>query len=93
MNLAWKIEFEDMAKKELSRLDRQVQSKIYRFLQDRIAKSENPRDYGDPLRRNLFGFWKYRVGDYRVICEIRDEMLVVLVVRIGHRRSVYKDAN
>ena len=87
--MAWRIEFEETAKKELSRLDRQIQIQVVRYLQERIAPCENPCDFGDPLRRNLSGLWKYRVGDYRVICDIQGERLVVLVVRIGHRRRVY----
>jgi len=87
--LAWRIEFEAEAKKEFAHLDRQVQERIRRFLRERIAISENPRDFGEPLRRNLTGLWKYRVGDYRIIAEIADEKVLVLVLRIGHRRKVY----
>jgi mRNA interferase RelE/StbE len=87
--LAWSIEFVAEAKKEFAHLDRQVQERIRRFLRERIAKSENPRDYGEPLRRNLTGLWKYRVGDYRIIAEIAEEKVLVVVLRIGHRRKVY----
>lgn len=91
--MTWQIEFEETAKKEFRRLDHQVKARILRYLKERIAKSENPCDFGDPLRRNLSGLWKYRVGDYRLICDIQGEKLVVLVVRIGHRREVYREVN
>ncbi|MDQ7833685.1 MAG: type II toxin-antitoxin system RelE/ParE family toxin [Desulfovibrionaceae bacterium] len=87
--MAWRIEFEAEAKKEFANLDRQVQERIRKFLRERIAVSENPRDFGEPLRRNLTGLWKYRVGDYRIIAEIADEKVLVVVLRIGHRRKVY----
>lgn len=87
--MAWKIEIEAAALKELGRLDRKAQQDIRRFLRERIATCDDPRRFGDPLRRNLFGLWKYRVGAYRLICRIEDERLVVLVVRLGHRREVY----
>lgn len=87
--MAWRIEFEAEAKKEFCHLDRHVQERIRRFLRERIAMSENPRDFGEPLRRDLAGLWKYRVGDYRIIAEIAEEKVLVLVLRIGHRRKVY----
>jgi mRNA interferase RelE/StbE len=61
----------------------------FAFLRDRIATTENPRRFGKPLRGGLKSLWRYRVGDYRLICDIRDETLVVLVVRAGHRRNIY----
>ncbi|MGC8491984.1 MAG: type II toxin-antitoxin system RelE family toxin [Syntrophobacteraceae bacterium] len=87
--MVWRIEFDEPAKKELARLDRQVQVQIQRFLRERIATEEDPRRFGGSLRGNLSGFWKYRVGDYRIVAEIREEEVLVLVVRIGHRSKVY----
>jgi mRNA interferase RelE/StbE len=87
--LVWRIEFDEAAKKELARLDRQVQVQIQRFLRERIVTEEDPRRFGEPLRANLSGFWKYRVGNYRIVAEIREEEVLVLVVRIGHRKNVY----
>ncbi|WP_244156299.1 type II toxin-antitoxin system RelE family toxin [Desulfonatronospira thiodismutans] len=90
MSLAsWKIRFDRHAKKELLSLDRQGQADIWSYLLNRIAPAEDPRIYGDPLRKDLAGFWKYRVGSYRIIVEIRDQELVVLVVRVGNRKNVY----
>jgi len=87
--LIWKVEFDDRARKELRRLDRQTQINILAYLRNRIATQEDPRRFGDPLRKNLSGFWKYRIGPYRVICDIQDGVVVVRVVRIGHRKNVY----
>ncbi len=89
--MAWQIEFDQAAEKELSKLDRQAQKDILEFLKKRVGARENPRDFGEALRKNLSGLWKYRVGDYRVIAEIQDQRLVVLVVRVGHRSRVYGD--
>jgi len=86
---SWKIRFDRHAKKELLSLDRQGQADIWSYLLNRIAPAEDPRIYGDPLRKDLAGFWKYFVGSYRIIVEIRDQELIVLVVRVGHRKNVY----
>lgn len=87
--MAWQIEFEESAEKDLSKLDRRAQKDIWDFLQKRIATRENPRDFGEALRKNLTGLWKYRVGDYRILAEIQDQRLIVLIVRVGHRSRVY----
>ena len=88
--MTWRVEFESQAEKELSRIDPQYARRILKYLNERISTDEDPRRFGDPLRYELTGLWKYRIGDYRVICDIQDEVLLVLVVRIGHRRHVYK---
>ena len=88
--MAWQVEWEDEAAKELKKLDTRAQRNIVRFLREKIATEDDPRRFGDPLRKDLKGFWKYRIGDYRVICSIEDNTVVVLVVRVGHRRTVYK---
>ncbi|MCF8038967.1 MAG: type II toxin-antitoxin system RelE/ParE family toxin [Desulfohalobiaceae bacterium] len=90
---SWKIRFDKPAKKELSRLDRKAQADIWYYLWNRVAPAEDPRAYGNPLRKNLAGLWKYRVGSYRIIVEIQDQQLVVLVVRVGHRKNVYGDSH
>ena len=87
--MAWKIEFEKSAKKEIKKIDRQAQRVILRFLREKIATNENPRRFGGPLSRNLAGLWKYRIGDYRLICDIQEEKVVVLVLRVGHRSKIY----
>jgi mRNA interferase RelE/StbE len=88
--LAWRVEWEDKAVKELKKLDARAQRNIVRYLRKKIATENDPRRFGDPLRKDLKGLWKYRIGDYRIICSIEDKSVVVLVVRVGHRRSVYK---
>ena len=87
--MAWTIEIDKAAKKELAKLDKSAADRILRFLEERIATDENPRRFGEALVENLAGLWKYRVGDYRVIVEIQDAIIVVLVLRIGHRSKVY----
>jgi mRNA interferase RelE/StbE len=89
--LVWRIEFEASAKKELSKLDKQAARRILAFLRERVARLENPRTLGAALKGPRFGeFWKYRIGDYRVIAHIEDELLLILVVRIGDRKEVYR---
>jgi len=87
--LAWTVEFDSEAADDIRRLDRPVQRRILNYLRERIAAADDPQKFGAPLRRELAGFWKYRVGDYRLICRLEEEKLVVLVVRVGHRRNVY----
>lgn len=87
--MVWRIEISETAKKQLAKFDRQVQVDILRYLRERLATKEDPRRYGAPLRRDLAGRWKYRVGDYRLICEIQDEKILVLVLMVGHRSKIY----
>jgi mRNA interferase RelE/StbE len=87
--LAWTVEISDVAERQLRRLDRPVQKRLLDWLDDRIEGCKNPRHFGEPLKGDLAGLWRYRVGDYRLICEIQDERLVVLALAVGHRREVY----
>ncbi|WP_273795183.1 type II toxin-antitoxin system RelE family toxin [Brucella intermedia] len=89
--MVWKIKFERSAERELSKLDPQTAKRILIFLHGRVAKLENPRSIGEALKGSKLGeFWKYRIGDYRVIANIEDGSLCILVVRIGNRREVYR---
>lgn len=89
--MAWRIEFDDAARKELARLDKPIARRITAFLRERIAPANDPRSLGEALRGSRLGeFWKYRVGDYRIIASIEDGALRILVLRIGHRREIYK---
>ena len=88
--MAWRVEFEPRALQELRKLDRQMQTRIIRFLEQRISHGTDPRSSGKPLRGEKAGLWRYRIGDYRIVCEIRDKNLVVIVVRVAHRREVYR---
>ena len=87
--MAWQIEITNTAKKQLAKLDRQTQSEIVRYLRERICTEDDPRRYGAPLRKKLAGRWKYRVGAYRLICEIQEEKILVLVLMVGHRSKIY----
>jgi mRNA interferase RelE/StbE len=89
--LAWTISYTATAKKQLRKLDKQTARRILDFLDERVAGAQNPRDTGKALTGPLLGtFWRYRVGDYRIICDIQDGKLCVLVIEIGHRRDVYR---
>jgi len=87
--LAWTVELSDFAQRQIKGLDPQTSERILDYLNDRLEGCKNPRHFGEPLRANLAGLWRYRVGDYRVICRIEDERVVVLVLNIGHRRDIY----
>lgn len=89
--MGYRIEFDPRAERELAKLDREVARRIVRFLRERVALLDNPRSIGEALHGPELGrFWKYRVGDYRLICHIQDQRVTVLVLRIGHRRDVYR---
>lgn len=89
--MAWTIEYDEAALRDLRKLDRQVQREILDFMDKRIAQAEDPRLFGKPLRHSKFGLWRYRLRDYRIICQLQQRKLVVLVVAIGHRSKVYED--
>lgn len=88
--MAWTVEVDSFAEKQLRKLDRPVQKRLLDWLFDRIEGCKNPRHFGEPLRGDLAGLWRYRVGDFRIICEIQDEKLVVLALAVGHRREIYQ---
>jgi len=88
--LAWTVKLSDEAKRKLSKLDKPIQKRIATFLQTRIQNAENPRNTGKALQGKLSGLWRYRVGDYRILCRIEDNALIVLVIEIGHRKEVYR---
>jgi mRNA interferase RelE/StbE len=88
--LAWTIEYDEGALADLKKLDPQIQRDILNYMEKRIAKEEDPRTFGKPLRDSKFGLWRYRLRDYRIICELRDGQLRVPVVAIGHRSTVYE---
>ncbi len=88
--MTWTVEWDDRARRELRRLDRPIQKAILQYFRKRIATKEDPRRFGKSLTRELQGLWRYRVGDYRMVCQIEDDRLVVLVVTVAHRKSVYR---
>ena len=89
--MSWKVELSLQADRELSKLDPKHARRILKFLFERVAKLGNPRSIGAALHGSRLGeFWKYRVGDYRLVSKIEDDRLLVLVLRIGHRREIYR---
>jgi mRNA interferase RelE/StbE len=89
--LAFEIVFDPEALKDLKKLDCPIQQRLIGFLKQRVATLDNPRDIGEALAGSKLGnYWKYRVGDWRIICAIEDERIVVRVLRIGNRREVYR---
>lgn len=85
-----KVVFSDKAEKQFMRLDKSVQLQVKKFIL-KLQELQNPRIREKALVGNLLGFWRYRVGDYRILCKIKDDVLEILVVEIGHRRAIYDD--
>ncbi len=88
--MAWTVEFHPAARDELAALDRPVQRRIQRFIDERLLKAQDPRRFGQALTGARAGHWKYRVGDWRMIARVRDARLIIYIVRVGHRREVYR---
>ena len=89
--MSWKIEFTSEADKTLTRLGREAERRILKFMRERVSKLEDPRIIGESLKGSRFsGLWRYRAGDYRILCEIQDEKIRILVVLVGHRSDIYK---
>ncbi|MDQ5920716.1 MAG: mRNA interferase RelE/StbE [Pseudomonadota bacterium] len=87
--MVWKVKFDKLAEKDLNKLDKQIAVRILKFLNERIAKLENPRPLGESLKGQFEKYCKYGVGDYRIICNILDNTLTIIVVRVVNRKSVY----
>lgn len=88
--MGWIVRLTDSAADDLSKLDTQTRNRIWRFLRRWIVEADNPRERGAALTDDLSGMWKYRIGDYRLLCEIQDSALVVLIVKAGHRSKIYR---
>ena len=89
--MVWRIEISETAEKQLVKLDRPVAQRIRSFLRERVSVLEDPRSIGDALKGSELGeFWKYRIGDWRLICEIRDKQILITVLSLGNRREVYR---
>ncbi len=89
--MAWRVELADSAAKQLRKLDPQIAKRILTFLRDRIAPLDDPRSIGEALKGKEFGdFWKYRVGDWRIIADLDDGIMLITVIRIGNRREIYR---
>ncbi len=86
--MGWTIKYAPHFKRDVKKLDRLIQKKLRKFFAE-LAELENPRSRGKALTQNLSGLWRYRIGSYRVMCEIRDSELIVLALRVGHRSRIY----
>lgn len=86
----WSLEFTDKAEKNFRKLDTEIYRKVTKFIDESLLLADNPRLLGKQLSGNLKEFWSYRIGDYRLICEIHDHKLTIIAVKVGHRRDVYK---
>ena len=86
----WAVEYTRTAETQLRKLDRQIAERILDYLDERIAALDDPRARGKALTGPLGELWRYRIGDFRVICEIQDRVMRILVIEVGHRGSVYK---
>jgi mRNA interferase RelE/StbE len=88
--LAWKVEISRTAERQIEKLDHPARLSIVKFLRERVASAPDPRQLGKPLRGDKKSLWRYRVGDYRLICDIQYERVTVLVLEVGHRKEVYR---
>lgn len=88
--MGWKIEYDPEAIRDLNKLNRSIRADVFSYMQERIAQTDNPRNFGKALRHDKFGLWRYRLRDLRIICELQDARQVVLVVGVGHRRDIYR---
>lgn len=88
--MSWVYRFDERALKELKKLGQQAQKDIIEHLDDRIVGGADPRRHGKALKADLAGLWRYRVGTYRILCQIKDRELLVLVVAVGHRKDIYR---
>lgn len=88
--MIYKVKFSNTAKKQLLKLDKQISKRITQWLRDRVDNCENPRLWGEVLVGEFTELWKYRIGSFRLVCEIRDHELIVLVLELGNRKEIYK---
>lgn len=86
----WRLQFSKKADRQLSKMDASVRRIIVAWLLKNIDRCENPRVHGKGLSADKSGIWRYRVGDYRILCDIQDDELVVLAIEIGHRKDMYR---
>ena len=88
--MTWTVDWNDGARRDLRKLDRTAQSTILRYFRERLMVDDDPKRFGKPLRQGLRGLWRYRIGDYRAVCQIQERQLTVLVLTVGHRSQVYR---
>lgn len=88
-DLNWQILVSETAAKQIERLDKPIQTRILKYLKERLLNTKNPRSFGKGLTGDKAGLWRYRVGDYRIICQVKDETVTILVLEVGHRKNIY----
>jgi mRNA interferase RelE/StbE len=86
----WRIEVNEVAERSFLKLDKTVRERIFRFFHERIEPSDDPKTLAENLTGELRGLWRFRVGDYRIICDIQREVQIVAVLEVGHRSHVYR---
>ncbi len=89
--MKYTVDYDKKAYKQLRKMDTSESEKIYDWIDENLEGCENPRAYGKPLKGNRKGYWRYRVGDYRIIADIQDNKVLILVTEVGHRREIYKE--
>ncbi len=87
--MSYSVQYSKQAIKELKKLDRFTRQMIYSWIDKNLSDCEDPRQHGKALTANRKGQWRYRIGDYRLICDIQDDKLVILALTVGHRRDIY----
>lgn len=87
--MIYKIEYSDRAKKQIKKLDKQTQALIKGWIERNLIGTSNPRQHGKGLTANRSGEWRYRVGDYRILAKIQDNKVIILILEVGHRKSIY----
>lgn len=88
--MIFKIAYTKEFLKSLNKLDRNIQERIFNWIENYLVSLEDPRLTGKSLQHKLKGLWRYRIGDYRIICEIQDEKLIILLLEVGHRKKIYR---
>ena len=89
--MVWTLEFTERSRRQLSGIDRSDRERILRFVHDRLLKLDDPRSLGMALKGSELGsYWRFRVGDYRLICNLKDDLFVILLVEVGHRSAIYR---
>lgn len=87
--MAWTFKFSEQAFKNLNKLDKYIQKIIFKYIYNRLNDKEDPRTFSEPLSYDRHGLWRYRIGDYRVVCRIVDEEIVIVAINVAHRKEVY----
>ena len=87
--MIYKFVMSETAKKQMAKLDKYTQKQIQKYINTKILNTKNPKQFGKSLERDLKGLWKYRIGDYRLVCYIDDNVFEILAIKVGHRRYIY----